>query len=211
MKMWKYKTGIKPKKLIDELKIVAGTKADYEKLKKFHYINTANPSGKLCVFSLKHKNTLYGVIVYSPPILEIVARNRTHIGKAMNKAYLDRSDRYKFLNKNFRYMARIIIHPSIRGIGSASYLVENTWRKLNTRFVEGMGSMLYYRNFAPKSYSYYTKVERQLNQNAFFVARHQRQNARGYGGRGASLRRIATPVQRYGYVLYINEDMKIKY
>ena len=210
MRMWEY-TKTKQKKLIDELKIVAGTKADYEKLKKFHYINTANPSGKLCVFSLKHKNTLYGVIVYSPPILEIVARNRTHIGKAMNKAYLDRSDRYKFLNKNFTNVSRVIIHPSIRGIGSASYLIENTWREVKTRFVECNSAMLYYRNFFPKSYSYYTKVERQLDEREFFIGRHLKRNTLGNGGRGASVRRIATPVQRYGYVLYINEDMKIKY
>ena len=131
--MWEY-TKTKQKKLIDELKIVAGTKADYEKLKKFHYINKNFPVGKSAIFSLKHKNTLYGVIVYSPPSLELVARSRTHIGKAMTKAYLNRTDKYIFLNKNFRNVSRVIIHPSIRGVGSASYLIENTWREVKTSF-----------------------------------------------------------------------------
>lgn len=210
MRMWEY-TKTKQKKLIDELKIVAGTKADYEKLKKFHYINKNFPVGKSAIFSLKHKNTLYGVIVYSPPSLELVARGRTHIGKAMTKAYLNQTDKYKFLNKNFTNVSRVIIHPSIRGIGSASYLIENTWREVKTRFVECNSAMLYYRNFFPKSYSYYTKVERQLDEREFFIGRHLKRNTLGNGGRGASVRRIATPVQRYGYVLYINEDMKIKY
>ena len=204
MRMWNYKKVNKQKKVIDELEIVKGNHADYEKLKKFHYINRTIPSAKKIIYALKHKNILYGVIVYSPPSLELIARNRTHIGKAMKKGYPIKVDRYKFLNRNFIYISRIIIHPSLRGIGAANYLIENTWRLMGKRFVEGMGAMLWYRNFFPKSYSYYMKVEIQLDDNSFFVQRAKQP-------KGTSIKRLKTPVQKYGYVLYINDKIKPKY
>lgn len=200
--MWKYKTGIKPKKLIDELVVSVGTKKEYSKLKKFHYINKDFPAGGYQIFSLKHNGVLYGITVYSPPILELLARNKTHIGKAMNVKFGHKSAKYKFLNKNFRTTSRVIIHPSLRGIGCASYLSQQTWRKVGVRFIEAIGAMLYFRNFFPKPYSYYIKVSRKLSATTFFDTKSPK---------GASMKRLKTPVQRYGYVLYINENEPIRY
>lgn len=203
MKMWKYKTGIKPKKLIDELVVSVGTKKEYSKLKKFHYINKNFPAGGYQIFNLKYNDVLYGIIVYSPPILELLARNKTHIGKAMNVKFGHKSAKYSFLNKNFRTISRVIIHPSLRGIGAASYIIKHSWKKTGIRFVECPAAMLYYRNFFPKDYAYYIKVSRRLSAAEFFDNQKS--------PKGAGIKRLKTPVQRYGYVLNINENEPIRY
>lgn len=167
----------------------------YYKLSQFHYVNVELPSVVRKVFGLFHKATgiLYGAIVYSAPSLEITARNKTPLGAAL-KRVKNRSERYSFVNKWITYVSRIVIHPSLRGIGAASYLIENTWRKAGTRFVEMMGTMMYYSNFLPKSYAYYFKVEKELPQQDMYPKPTEK---------AAMQRRLKSPIMRYGYALFI--------
>jgi len=104
-----------------------------------------------------------------------------------------------FLNNNTRIISRIIIHQSVRGVGLASKLIEETWRLIGVRFIELVGFMSYYQNFNPDSYSYYIKVKRVLKSSEFFGTSNTR----------AMTKRLKTPIMRYGYILYINEKIKI--
>lgn len=196
--MWKYIKN-KPKKLLrNELIIKKCKKSEYDKLKKFHYIIQDLPAITYDIFGMYHKDILYGIIVYSAPTLELLARSKTVLGKILKK--YDKNTRYKFLNKNCKVTGRIVVHPSIRGIGAGSKLVEDTWRKTNVRFVEGLSVMSYYRNFYPNSYSYNIKIKRVLRASEFF-----------YIDPKASMKnRLKTPIVKYGYVLYINDKIKCK-
>ena len=196
---------IKPKRkfILDEMNVRPVHKSQYAKLKKFHYISQLDRAGFRKAFGLFHKDSdiLYGIIMYNAPLLELKARKNTPLGKFL-KLYKDQSTRYKKTNELCTYISRIVIHPSVRGIGSAAKIVEDSWRETNFRFVEGMGQMVYYRNFLPKSYSYFVKVENILKVSAFFTDKQDK---------GAMHRRVKSPVLRYGYVLYINEKIKVKH
>lgn len=199
MNEWKYLNGVKKKYLKNEFEIRKINPLEYHKLSKFHYINTNIPSGRRQCFGLYHNEILYGVVLYAMTSLELTARHKTILGKFLSR-FKDKRRRCQVLNKNTMCISRLVMHPSIRGIGAASRLIEETWRKLGVRFVEGFGYMAYYRNFHPKSYSYYIKVERVVSANDFLNYKSDK---------GAMIHRLKSPIMKYGYVLYINENIKI--
>lgn len=199
MTKWKYLKSIKKKLLIDEFEIRPTSLSEYHKLSQFHYITTKQPTAPKNTFGVYHNDILYGIIIYNLTSLQLIARKKTILNKLLqNKTIIQRA---KFLNNNVRSIARIVIHPSVRGIGLASKLIEESWRKLGVRFVEGFGFMAYYRNFHPDTYSYYIKAERVLKPSEFFLREDRK---------GAMRSRLKTPIMRYGYVLYINEKISCK-
>ncbi len=199
--MWKLKKQTKKKLLRDEFEIKKCNIREYHKLAKFHYINAKKPTVTPFTFGLYHNGILYGVIVYTFTSIQLAARSKTPLGKIL-KRYNNIPRKCRFLNKNVLSIGRVVIHPSVRGIGLGYRLVEDTWRNLKVRFVEGFGFMAYYRNFHPDSYSYYIKVQRTLNPSEYFREKDQK---------GAMRKRLQTPIARYGYVMYINPDEEIKY
>jgi len=199
MKEWKYLTKVSKKFLRDEFKIMEVSPSEYHKLAQFHYINTKIPGGKRRCFGLYHNKILYGVVIYGMPALALAARKRTVLGKLL-AGFRSQRRRGQVLNKNTMVISRIVLHPSIRGIGASSRLIEETWRKIGVRFVEGYGYMAYYRNFHAKSYSYYIRVTRAVSVDEFLNHKSDR---------GQMIHRLKSPIMKYGYVLYINDNVKI--
>jgi hypothetical protein len=176
---------------LDELVIKETDISAYERLKHLHYISQNAPMINRKVFGLYADGVLYGVIVYSHPNLESSARNRTPLGVYLQS--IPKPARYRALNQLLLVISRIVIHPSLRGIGAASHLIEQTWRLAGTKYVEIIAQMLYYHSFLPASCAYYTRVEKQLRRQEFFINDHHAPMAA----------RLKTPTMRYGYGLFI--------
>ena len=80
-----------------------------------------------------------GVIVYSMPLPKVALRNR-----ATNNRYLGLGDHRRglqLLNREMRWISRVVIHPQYRGIGLAHYLVEQTLERVGTIMVEALAAM----------------------------------------------------------------------
>lgn len=200
--MWKYLPKRPKKNLATEFELRKVGIKEFEKLKKFHYISTGRVSIPMSVHGLYHNNILYAIVVYNlATTSHLRARSKTVLGKILD-SFKTRGQRFRFLNKNCRNISRIVVHPSVRGIGLVSRLINETWPKLGVRFIEGYGFMAYYRNFHPKGFSYYIKVRKTLTTGEFFHKKTKNE-------KGSMLERLKTPVQTYGYVLYINKNNTI--
>jgi hypothetical protein len=82
---------------------------------------------------------LVGVIVYVMPMANVTMRNR-----ATGNRYVGLGDKgaaLRLLNVEMRTISRVVIHPQLRGIGLASYLVRNTLGRSGTVMVEAMAAM----------------------------------------------------------------------
>lgn len=190
------------KKLLDEFVIKQVPNSYYDKLKKFHYINYRLPPVVTNTFGLFYHDSpvLYGIVVFSAPNLELKTRSQTVLGKILSR--YNQSIKYSLLNKNCLVISRIVIHPSLRGIGASPFLIENTWRKVAKRFVEITATMLYYRNFLPKSYSYFLTYTSVISPNDFLDYKSKK---------GAMIHRSKSTLKKYGYALFINEKIKFKF
>ena len=196
--MWKL---IESKKLDikEEFVIKSASKTTYNKLKQFHYINESLPIGSIIYGLFDKQNDIpYGVICYSIPSLAILGRNRSHLGKILKG--LSKSKQTRFINRNLRVISRVIIHPSIRGIGLTPYLIENSRGKIPVRFIEINAGMLFYHNFLPKTYCNFVKVKVVEQSGKLF----------NIDSKSNTLSRTHSPIRRYGYGLFINKDVKPK-
>jgi len=129
--------------ITQNLKIVPGTRADYESLSHYHY-REGHPGAAVAIFSLKGKFRTatkletVGVIVYSMPTAGAQMRNVATGGVF---AGLDNSTRLKLINRNIRTISRVIIEPRFRSLGLAVRLVKETMPLLNVPFIEALAVM----------------------------------------------------------------------
>lgn len=149
MPMWRVKTDVPQRKLIDELYITEGSRQDYFLLKHFHYIAEGLPP-YLKIYTLRHPDVRspVGVIVFANPPLN----SRVYTALKLNKLFRKKINRVKYINKHFTVIARVIIHPSIRGIGAAKKLVREASILVPRRFIFIQAEMLYYYNFLPPEF-----------------------------------------------------------
>lgn len=189
--MWTTKQ-IEQKNLHDEFEIKLCSIKEYEKLKMFHYINYSYPGGYRETYGLYNKGILYGLIIFSVPILELTARNKTPYGKYL-QSIKNKNMRYKLLNSQTSNISRVIIHPSIRGIGAAKLLIGEAIKRQKRDYIEIMATMLYYGNFCPGNYNYYIKVKKKLPFEAL-----------SKGRKGPSYNRTGSAYYKYGYVQWCN-------
>jgi hypothetical protein len=124
------------------LKIVPGTRADYEMLSQYHYRQT-RIGPYAAIFALKGKFrtaerlVTVGVIVYAMPTAGCSMRSA-----AMQfLTGLDGSTRLNLLNKNVRTISRVILEPRFRSLGLAARLVRETMPLMNVPFVEALAVM----------------------------------------------------------------------
>ena len=112
--------------LIDELRIERGGRGDYQPLASFHY-KSGRPGAVTAVYRMVHRaptvasrfvgrpdeTTIVGVLIRSLPSLGCQLRDRAT------------SDRYRgmgvlaaaaMVNREFRTISRVVIHPQWRGI-----------------------------------------------------------------------------------------------
>ena len=126
--MWKYLPKREKKKLASEFELKEVHYSEFNKLKKFHYINTGRVTTVKNSYGLYHNGILYAMLIYNlPTTCYLRGRDKTVLGKILN-VHKTRSQKFKFLNKNCRNIARIVVHPSVRGIGLVSRLINETWK-----------------------------------------------------------------------------------
>jgi len=139
-----------------QLEIVPADISAWRSLSEYHY-RAGRPGAIDKIFALRVVHMKYsereniraygrggrdrpaGVIVYSMPLPNVALRNR-----ATNNRYLGLGDRCRglqLLNREMRWISRVVIHPQYRGIGLARYLVEQTLERAQTIMVEALAAM----------------------------------------------------------------------
>jgi hypothetical protein len=173
---------------------------EYNKLSQFHYIDVNMPPTSQ-TYGLYHKDThiLYGISSYGLPILSIGARKYTVLN-VLKKAAKDQIDYLVRLNKLVLGAKRTVLHPSIRGSGIVSYLIDESHKLITSRpFIEHMSVMAYHNPFYPKNYDAFVRFTNLPKCSKLY----EYQKEKGYGIET----RLKTPDIHYGYALYIKRDI----
>jgi len=126
--------------LVKEMRIIEGTRQDYEKLACFHYRSSQLPP-PYKIFALKHRNQKVGIIVYSYPPPMCFGRRQA----------LGRVATLTELNKDFVWISRVVLHPKYRTIGLGTLLVKETLPLIDRRYVETIAVMAKYNPFFEKA------------------------------------------------------------
>jgi ABC-type lipoprotein export system ATPase subunit/GNAT superfamily N-acetyltransferase len=127
--------------LINQMKIEAATKDDYEHLKMFHYL-AGRPVAVKAAFRLVHGSEVIGIIVYTLSFRALRYRNQI---------FPEYKNNIQKVNAEILRISRVIIHPKYRGIGLASELVRQTLQLVNARLVETVAAMARYNPFFEKA------------------------------------------------------------
>ncbi|MEM2971312.1 MAG: GNAT family N-acetyltransferase [Candidatus Bathyarchaeia archaeon] len=123
-----------------EMQISEGTTADYKALSVFHYRSNHCPPPRK-IYTLKRKDELCGVIVYSYPPPTCFGRKQAKLPKTSLKK----------LNKKLSTITRVVIHPKYRTIGLGTKLVRETLPLAGTLHVETVAVMAKYNPFFEKA------------------------------------------------------------
>jgi len=173
---------------------------EYMKLSQFHYIDVNLPPTSQ-TYGLYHKDTkiLYGISSYGLPIMAIGARKYTALN-ILKKVSKDQIDYLVRLNKLVLGAKRTVLHPSIRGSGIVSYLIDESHKLITNRpFIEHMSVMAYHNPFYPKNYDFFVKFTNLPKCSKLYEYKQEK----GYGIET----RLKTPDIHYGYALYIKRDI----
>jgi len=197
---WQLLKEIPKKDIYDEFYVKRCHKAEYYKLMEFHYLISKLASGIYLFFGLYHKDTdiLYGIVCYGTPLMALKARDETILGKILKKYH--HRERLSKVNKLIIAGRRLVLHPSVRGIGFSAYLLGEAHKMIDKPFIEYMSVMSYYNNFFhPQDYAYYIKVNSLHSLKYVYTKR---------GPKGEGIReRIISPEQNYGYTLYVKKEL----
>lgn len=124
--------------LTREMHIEEGTFSDYKVLSVFHYRSSHCPPPRK-IFTLKRRDELCGVIVYSYPPPTAYGRNKIWKGN------------FSRLQREISIISRVVIHPKYRTIGLGIKLVKETLPLVGTPYVEMIAVMAKYNSFAEKA------------------------------------------------------------
>lgn len=130
-------------------RIEAGSLRDYAAFSQMHYRSTDQLALVDKVFVMSERRTndppaggqtslvrgerLLGIVVYGYSPLELSLRRTATNGRfTRNPARLNRS---------FRILRRLVVHPDVRGCGLGHYLVRKTLPMVGTEFVECLATM----------------------------------------------------------------------
>ena len=117
------------------LRIETGRKRDYEAFAGMHYRATDELGFVDKVFVMRdgRAGDLLGIVVYAHSPLELALRNKATDGRFSRNPHL--------LNRCFRILRRLVIHPDVRGCGLGRRLVAETLPKVGTPYVECLAAM----------------------------------------------------------------------
>jgi ribosomal protein S18 acetylase RimI-like enzyme len=129
---------------------------EYGKLSRFHYLAGAPGPVAKCFglyvpspWRLSDEPQLAGIIVYSLPPLNSRARDRaTRFRYRPQKNVRARAAR---INRDFRTISRVIVHPQFRSLGLAEAMVRETLSLAGTRYVEAFAVMGHFHPFFQKA------------------------------------------------------------
>ena len=123
--------------VVEKVEVVCGDISDYKRLACYHYLED-RPGPFAAVFAMRRGTETIGVIVYTMPSIGLELRNAA-TGDIF--AGFDVKTQMALINRNIRYISRVIIKPRYRGLGLASRLVRETMAKMNVPIVEAMAVM----------------------------------------------------------------------
>lgn len=117
-----------------------GSAADYRRLARFHYTQSAPASFRLtaCIdhVTAPANRRLIAVAVLSNPALNCALRQRI-----LNLGHLPPHLRWTYLNRHLRTISRVIVHPQFRGIGLSTRVIRFLLRQSPTRYVEALSRL----------------------------------------------------------------------
>ncbi len=117
------------------LHISRGSLRDYNLFDAMHYRKRSGigPFDKVFVLRDGVGGESLGVVVYAYPPLSLHLRNVVTGGVYHRNG--------KMLNRDFRILRRLVIHPDVRGCGLAHWLVSQTLPQAGTKYVECLAAM----------------------------------------------------------------------
>ena len=117
------------------MRVEPGSRRDYDAFAAMHYRSTDELGFVDRVFVLRDGTggDLLGIVVFAHSPLELNLRNQ-----ATGGAYVrDPAG----VNRDFRILRRLVIHPDVRGCGLGHWLVRKTLPQVGTRYVECLAGM----------------------------------------------------------------------
>jgi ABC-type dipeptide/oligopeptide/nickel transport system ATPase subunit/GNAT superfamily N-acetyltransferase len=119
----------------NQLIIERGSKRDYDEFAAMHYRVTDELGFVDKVFVIREGpcGDRLGIVVYAHGPLELSMRNQATNGKYVRNPTA--------VNRDFRILRRLVVHPDVRGCGIGHRLVRETLAKVGTRYVECLAAM----------------------------------------------------------------------
>ena len=137
--------------LIDKLRIERGDHRDYQQLASFHY-RSGRPGAVSAVYRIVHRaptvvgrlfgrtdeTTVVGVLIRSQPSLCCQLRDCATNDRYRGMGVLAAA---AMVNREFRTISRVVIHPQWRGLGLAVRMVQHALRDPETPYTEALAAM----------------------------------------------------------------------
>lgn len=137
--------------LLDRMMVERGEKADWDLLHALHYKAEGTPFGPK-FWRLSLDGDTIGVMVTGSPKGLLKERHLAFPKlKPGGDTTASNTWRYKFVNKNFRVIARLVVDTRYRGIGLAYRFQNLASRMEGVRFMEIQSSMSKYNHFAQRA------------------------------------------------------------
>ncbi|MBN2377904.1 MAG: hypothetical protein JXD22_16015 [Sedimentisphaerales bacterium] len=140
--------------LLGQVRVVESDISAWRLLAKYHY-RTERPGAIDRIFAMEFADggggqerwrrlgveakQVVGVIVYAMPLAGVSLRNAATGNRY--KELGSRSAALQLLNREMRWISRVVIHPQFRGIGLAQRLVAETLGRVGTEMVEALAAM----------------------------------------------------------------------
>lgn len=151
--------------LTDEMFVERGTKADWELLHDLHYKAEGLPIGPQFWKLTLHGQTI-GVLVVGQPKGMLKERHLVfkNLAPGSGETRLTNTNRYVYINANFRVVSRFVVDTMFRGIGAGYRMMNLVARMDGHRFIEIQSSMSKFNAFGQKAGFKFVKP---MNANKF--------------------------------------------
>lgn len=134
-----------PCTLLKDSVVEEGSIEDYEALKEFHY-RAGAPAFLYKVYRLRIGEEVVGVLCYTGPLFQLSQR---YVALPELKALFkeDPKKYMAFINANVVRIARVVVHPRLRGISLAVKLVRESMPLTKKKYVETIAAMAKFNPF----------------------------------------------------------------
>lgn len=138
--------------LLDEMMVERGEKADWDLLKELHYKQGGQPLGAH-FWKLTLQGETIGVLVTGTAKGMIRERHMVfpNLKPGGKDTRLTNTNRYHYINQNFRVVSRFVIDTMYRGIGAGYRMMNLVSRMDGSRIVEIQSSMSKFNLFGEKA------------------------------------------------------------
>jgi ABC-type lipoprotein export system ATPase subunit len=117
-------------------------------LLKYHYKNIKLPAMTSHIFAFEYAGNIVGLIVYSVPVRTFMI-DKFYLSPGEKRQFrkMTTNERRLVSGNNILIVARVVTHPTFRGIGLASHMLRTTIPLVNKRIVVLSSVMANYVNF----------------------------------------------------------------